>query len=247
MDKNHDLKAITVLITGGGKGLGKAISEAFAEVGANLIISGRTEEPLRRIADEFHSKGISASVVQMDITKPESVKNAVREISSNNPQIDILVNNAGGFAAGALGNFSDEEWDKIIRLNLYGPFYVTKYFLPLLQKAPSPHIFFINSIGGRIGMKNVSAYAASKSGVRGFAESLSEEFRKEGFKITSVFPHMMNSAYEDISDDKRMKMIETADVARQIVSIASSPGYVNIPEITIYPMSSGIVKRDNLT
>ncbi len=247
MNKIQDLKAKTVLITGGGKGLGKAISECFAEAGAKLIVSGRTEEPLHRLVNEFSSKGFSASLVQMDITNPESVKNAVKEISLNSPYIDILVNNAGGFTAGAIGNFPDEEWDKIIRLNLYGAFYVTKYLLPLLGKAPSPHIFFINSIGGKIGMKNVSAYSASKFGVRGFAESLSEELRKEKFKVTSIFPHMMNSSYEDISDDKRMKMIETMDVARQIVSIASSPDYVNIPEITIYPMSSGIVKRDNLT
>lgn len=243
------LKGRMTAITGGGKGLGRAIAEVFASVGSDLILLGRGIKALEKAASELKSKFDGGEVIPVtaDITDPQSVRDAAGEISKKVNRIDILINNAGGFSMGTIEEFSDGEWDKIIKLNLYGQFYMTKYFLPLVRKSSAGHIFYINSIGGKVGLKKAGGYAASKSGLRGMAESLSEELRKDGIRITSVYPHMMNSAGNDIPEDKRNKMIETSDVARQIVAAASSPPYVDIPEIIIYPKASGIVKRDNLS
>ncbi len=244
---NKRLSDKTVAITGGAKGLGKAITEAFAESGARLIIIGRSLESLKKESKELSTKGVQSLPMQIDITDPASVKRGVDKIRSYYDKIDILVNNAGGFLSGPIESFSDEDWEFSIRLNLSGAFYICKYFLPFLKNSMGAHIFFINSIGGKIGLKDASAYAASKFGLRGLAESLSEELRQYKIRITSVYPHRINSAGETIGDDdQRMRIIEPRDVAEQIVSVASTPMYLNIPEINIFPFFSGIVKRDDL-
>ncbi|MBD3170821.1 MAG: SDR family NAD(P)-dependent oxidoreductase [candidate division Zixibacteria bacterium] len=235
-----------VAITGAGGGLGSAICRAFGEAGCKIVLLERNADRMNEIAGQLRDKGIDAYTVEIDVIDPGKVKEAAGKIEKEPGHIDILVNNAGGFANGPIEEFSDEDWDKMIKLNLYGPFYVTKYFLPLLKKSRGAHIFNISSIGGKVGLKNGTAYSASKFGLRGLSESLSEELRKESIRVTTVFPHMMNSAGDEIEPEKRNKIIEPADVANQVTAAAASPDYVNIPEIIVYPLASGVVKRDNL-
>jgi len=122
---------------------------------------------------------------------------------------------------------------------------MTKAVAPLLKKSQG-QIVFINSIGGKQGQANISAYCASKFGLQGLADSLRLEFKPFKIRVTSVFPNNMNSAGEIISagDPKRMQLLETADVARLIGDVADAPAYAQIPEIQIYPLSTEVSKSE---
>ncbi len=141
--------------------------------------------------------------------------------------------------------FSEESWDKILSVNLKAHFLVTQAMLSLLRESRGM-IVFTNSIGGRIGLKNLFAYNASKFGLRGLADSLRLELKDYGIRVTSIFPHGMNSAEKEIADDDpaRWTMIETADVAHIVGEVADAPERIQIPEITVYPRSTEISKQE---
>ncbi len=180
-----------------------------------------------------------------DITRgktAEMLKNACREKFG---RLDLLVNNAGIFMGGPLDEFTETSWDKVLSINLKAHFLVTRALLPLLKESKGT-IIFTNSVGGLIGIKNLFAYNASKYGLRGLADSLRLELKDYGIRVTSIFPHGMNSAGKPIADDDsdRSLMIETEDVAHVVGEIADSPGRVQIPEITVYPRSTEISKQE---
>ncbi len=160
-------------------------------------------------------------------------------------RLDLLVNNAGIFMGGPLSEFTETSWDKVHSINLKAHFLVTKALLPLLKESKGT-IIFTNSVGGVIGIKNLFAYNASKYGLRGLADSLRLELKDFGIRVTSIFPHGMNSAGKLITegDPERLLMIETADVAHIIGEIADSPSRIQIPEITVYPRSTEISKQE---
>lgn len=161
-------------------------------------------------------------------------------------RLDLLVNNAGIFLMGSIEEFDEHAWDKILAVNLKGAFLVTKALIGLLKESKG-QIVFINSVGGQVGLKNLSAYSASKFGLRGFADSLRLELESFGIRVTSIYPHAMNSAGELIAPDdpKRWAQIETGDVAHMIGEVAEAAEHVQIPEITIYPRSTEISKRES--
>jgi NAD(P)-dependent dehydrogenase (short-subunit alcohol dehydrogenase family) len=232
------------LVTGASHGLGLSIAVELQNRGFDLLLVAR-ESQLPDDARKRLTASTRVEYVSGDITQSASVAGVAAACREKFGHLDLLVNNAGIFLMGSIEEFDESSWDKIIAVNLKGAFLVTKAFLGLLKESKG-QIVFINSVGGQVGLKNLSGYSASKFGLRGLADSLRLELKPFGIRVTSIYPHGMNSAGELIppDDPKRFTQIETTDVARMIGEVADMPTHAQIPELTIYPRSTEISKRE---
>ena len=224
--------------------MGLAIAKELQSRGFDLLIVA-TEAQLPPDSAKQLSNKTRVEYFQGDITSSKSMEALAKTCRAKFGKIDLLVSNAGIFLMGAIEEFDVASWDKIIAVNLKGGFLVTKALVGLLKESKG-QIVFINSVGGKVGLKHLSAYSASKFGLRGLTDSLRLELKPFGIRVTSIFPQSMNSAGEKIdpNDPKRMTIIETSDVARLVGEVADSNLWVQIPEIDIYPRSTEISKRE---
>jgi short-subunit dehydrogenase len=234
------------LITGGSHGLGLAIAHELQKRGFDLLLTARDEEGLAK-AKKSMTGDTRVEIAAGDITKSQDVGSVAQVCRDKFGRLDLLVNNAGIFVSGALAEFDEKKWNAIIGVSLTGSYLMTRAVLDLL-KGSKGQIIFINSVGGKIGLKNLSGYSAAKHGLRGFADSLRLELKPDGIRVTSIFPHAMNTMVQDISSDEdRFKMLDPEDVAHMIGEVASSPVHAQIPEIVIYPRSTEIKKSEKVS
>jgi len=183
------LKDKVALITGGARGIGKAVALAYAREGAKLAICARTDSQIDATVREIQGlKGECRGWV-CDVSLEESVKNLGQEIQKAYGRIDILVNNAGIMTRPApLTELEVKKWDYTIAVNLRGPFLVTKEVLPLMVRQNSGSIINVSSGLGRSGYANFGAYSVSKWGVEGFTQTLAAEVRSHNIRVNSVDP-----------------------------------------------------------
>ena len=176
----------TVVVTGGGRGIGKAIALAFAEPGAHVIITSRTESQLTQTAAEITAKGANATAIAMDVTDAANVAHGFGSLHGRVTHVDILVNNAG-VGGGEIVQGSDiARWKRTIDTNLFGMYLVTRQILPLM--ADEGRIVNLSSVLGRFGVPGYTAYCASKHGVIGFTRALSLEVLKRKITVNAISP-----------------------------------------------------------
>lgn len=196
------LKDKTALITGGSKGIGKGIAEAYLKEGAEVIICGRSEESLKAAHKELSALG-NVSFITADIANKQDVKRLAFEIRSKWGKLDILVNNASILGVRApIKDYPEDVWEEVIHINLNAQFFVTKALLPLLISSKSSSIINISSTVGRAGKKNWGAYSASKFGVEALTQILAQEMESYNIRVNSVNPgatrtDMRAGAYPD--------------------------------------------------
>ena len=181
------LKGQTAIVTGGGRGIGRAICLALAREGADIVIVARTEKEIRETARMVEKEGRRALAVRTDIRKEEEVINMVSKAINAFGRIDILVNNAGVAYRKYIVDTSTEEYDEIMDTNVKGMFFCTKYALPHLLKRGEGRIVNISSGAGKHGIPKLSIYCASKFAVIGFTESLAYE-TGGGVQVYAVCP-----------------------------------------------------------
>ncbi|SHJ85408.1 3-oxoacyl-[acyl-carrier protein] reductase [Maribacter aquivivus] len=189
----ENLKNKKAIITGGGRGLGKATAIAFAKEGIDVAITGRNENILKETVTELENLGIKAIYAVFDVGNYEEVKNSIKAIIDTLGGIDILVNNAG---IGSFGSFNDmpvEQWTQIIQTNLMGIYHVTKEVLPYLIAKNEGDIINVSSTAGLNGNATTSAYSASKFAVIGMSESLMKEVRKNNIRVVTLTPSTIES------------------------------------------------------
>jgi 3-oxoacyl-[acyl-carrier protein] reductase len=187
------LKNKKAIITGGGRGLGKATAIAFAKEGIDIAITGRNEAVLKETVSELEAFGIKAIYSVFDISDYEPVKNSIKNIVNELGSVDILVNNAGIAAFGTLNEMKVEKWSEIIQTNVMGMYYVTKEVLPYLINQNKGDIINISSTAGLSGHATTSAYSASKFAVIGMSESLMQEVRKNNIRVCTLTPSTIAS------------------------------------------------------
>jgi len=183
-----DLKNKKAIITGGGRGLGKATAIAFAKEGIDIAITGRNEAVLKETVSELEAYGINAMYSVFDVSRYENVKTGIKSIVNTLGSVDILVNNAGIAAFGTFNDMEVSQWSQIIQTNLMGMYYVTKEVLPYLINQNKGDIINVSSTAGLNGNANTSAYSASKFAVIGMSESLMKEVRKNNIRVCTLTP-----------------------------------------------------------
>ncbi|WP_096199782.1 3-ketoacyl-ACP reductase [Bacillus sp. FJAT-45350] len=182
------LKGKNAIVTGAGRGIGRATAIELAKEGVNLGLIGLTMSNLENLATELSQYGITVSSAIADVSDLEAVNHAVEHIKNDFGSIDILVNNAGTAKFGGFLDLSPEEWENIIRVNLMGVYNVTRAVLPDMIEQKSGDIVNISSTAGQKGAPVTSAYSASKFGVLGLTESLMLEVRKHNIRVTALTP-----------------------------------------------------------
>ena len=187
------LKNKKAIITGGGRGLGKATAIAFAKEGIDIAITGRNEKVLKETVAELQAFGIKAIYSVFDVGNYEEVKSSIKNIINTLGTVDILVNNAGIASIGSFNDMEVSEWTQIIQTNVLGMYHVTKEVLPHLIAKNEGDIFNISSTAGLNGNPNISAYSASKFAVIGMSESLMKEVCKNNIRVCTLTPSTIES------------------------------------------------------
>lgn len=191
----ESLKGKSALITGAGKGLGKAIALAFAAEGLNLGLLSRTEKDLQEVkslASAINSN-IKISYATADIVDESAVQLAVGKLTEDLGPVDILINNAGVGKFGKFLDLSSEEWENIVKTNIFGSYYLIKAILPDMKARQTGDIVNISSSAGLKGAAVTSAYSASKFGLIGLSESLMQEARKDNIRVFTMMPSTIST------------------------------------------------------
>ncbi|WP_010097176.1 SDR family NAD(P)-dependent oxidoreductase [Ornithinibacillus scapharcae] len=203
----------TVAITGAGTGLGKALALEYAENGYKVYLLGRRNDPLQLVQHQISQKGGQAEVVLCDVREIASVQIAFQRIG----ELNVFINNAGIGTFGPVDKYSVEDIDHILDTNVKGTILTVQSALPLIRES-NGRILTIISTAGLRGKVNESLYCASKFAVRGFTESLQQEYANEDFTITAVYMGGMNTPFwnntSHVDDPSRLKGPDV--VAKQI-------------------------------
>ncbi len=230
-----------VIITGASKGLGKAMAEKFAEAGNNLFVCSRNEVQLYKMMEEMLARFPQSTIKakSVDVSKKEEV------ISFGNWCLqygvpDILINNAGQFIPGSVYNEEEGALEKMIEMNLYGAYCLTRLLLPKMMEAKSGHIFNMCSVASIKAYANGGAYSISKFALLGFTKNLREEMKPYNIKVTAVIP---GAAYTDSwassgIDEKRF--MQAKDIAEMVYAASQLSPQACVEEILLRPQSGDI-------
>lgn len=217
----QSLKGKVALVTGAGKGIGRATAIALAQEGVNVGLLARTEKDLVEVSKEIEAFGVKTAYATADVSSMEEVNTAVEKLKVSLGPVDILINNAGTGKFGKFLELEPEEWKKIIDINLMGVYYVTRAVLPQLIDNNGGDIINISSTAGQKGAPVTSAYSASKFGLLGLTESLALEVRKHNIRVTALTPSTVATelAYkENLTDGNPEKVMQPEDLAEYMVA-----------------------------
>jgi 3-oxoacyl-[acyl-carrier protein] reductase len=216
-----DLKNKNALITGAGKGIGKAIAIALAKEGVNVILVARTQADVDQLAGEVNQLGVKSLALSADVSDINSVNAAVEKALAEFKTIDILINNAGIGAFGKFLELEPADWERIIQVNLMGTYYTTRAVIPQMIERQTGDIINISSTAGLNGNAVTSAYSASKFAVMGLTDSLMQEMRKHNIRVTALTPSTVATDLAidlKLTDGNPEKVMQSEDVAELIIA-----------------------------
>lgn len=217
----QSLTGKTAFITGAGKGIGRAAALALAKEGVNLGLIARTESDLQKVVEEAEKEGVRAAFAVADVSSLEEVEAAISALTEAFGSADILINNAGIGKFGTVLETSPEDWKQVIDVNLMGMFYVTRTVLPQLVEKNGGDVINISSMSGLKGDPGSSAYSASKFGVLGFTQSLSQEVRKHNIRVFALTPSRVITEFAGSTEEpenSQEKFMQPEDIAEYIVA-----------------------------
>jgi 3-oxoacyl-[acyl-carrier protein] reductase len=216
-----ELKERVVFITGAGRGIGRALAHAFAAEGANVALLGRTKKNLEKVQKELKPLGVKTIVLPGDVSDEGTVSRCVAAAEQQLGPIDVLVNNAGIFASGPVERIDALVFDRVLAVNLRGPFLASRAVLPGMKSRRRGHIVNIASTAGRRGFPGGAAYCASKFGLAGLTEAMRYDVRSFDVRVTCVFPSTVATdlVRDPLKGFDEMKAIHPEDVARAIVAL----------------------------
>ncbi|RYZ19590.1 MAG: 3-ketoacyl-ACP reductase [Sphingobacteriales bacterium] len=238
----QNLKGRNAIITGAGKGIGRAIALALAAEGVNVGLIARTEKDVVAVAGEVGKLGSRSAYATADISDRLAVEAAVSKLKDDLGDIDILVNNAGTGTFGKFLELEPEAWEQQVRTNLFGVYYATRAVLQSMIDRKSGDIVNISSTAGKSGAATTSAYSASKFGVFGLSESLMQEVRKHNIRVTALAPSTIvtDLAYSaDLIKGDAERVMHPEDFAELVVAQLKLHPRVLVKEASIFSTNPG--------
>ncbi len=237
-EERRELAGKVVLVTGGGRGLGEAITRTLAGAGASVVPADIRTEQVNRVAADLCGQGLTAHGVQLDVSDERQVAQVIDDVVNRFGRLDVLVHNAGTDLTVSIDEMPIEEWDRIIAVNLRGPFLASKRALAVMKGQGRGHIVNIVSTAAKRAWPNASAYHASKWGLLGFSHALHTEARAVNVKVTAVICGGMRTPFlldrfPDIDVETLQPPENVADTVRYVLT---QPAGTVIPEVMVLPM-----------
>jgi 3-oxoacyl-[acyl-carrier protein] reductase len=253
---NPPLADQVAVITGAGRGIGRAIAMTLAELGARTVLCGRSREALEQTNEAIHNSGGrsydksfdkgsekssgnssgKSSVIECDVTDLHSVESLAERIERTFHRLDILVNNAGiAGAGGPLHQLAPENWERVMNTNLRGVYYCIRSLAPIMIKARSGHIINISSLAGKNALPNGAAYAASKWGLNGLTYSVAEELRPHNIRVSVISPGSTNTEFSPHPGKNNEKMLQASDVAHVVAMLVTQAPQSFASEVLLRP------------
>lgn len=233
-----DLKGKVALITGGGQGLGEQITRVLAESEITVIPADIKDEQVKKVAEDINKNGGKAEGIKLDVGDPKNAEEVVKQIVDTYGKIDILINNAGIDVTKSVEEITIDEFDRVIRVNLHGPFVMMKTVLPYMYKQNSGHVVNICSTAAKRSWPNASAYHASKWGLLGMSNGIYTEARQHKVKVSAVVAGGMRTPFilERFPDTPLENLQDPKNVAETIKYILQMPDESIIPEVMVIPL-----------
>jgi len=216
------------IVTGAGQGLGAAFAKDFAKEGAAVVLIGRTQRKLDRVAAEIEAAGGKALTFKADVSEYKQVDECVKKVINVFGQVDILINNAAVHKSVPVVETEPEDWDLQIKVNLSGAFYCTRAVLPYMIRKRYGKIINISSSAAKVFFPGFGAYAASKGGMVSFTHTLSEEVKQYDINVNAIYLGMTNTEHskERAGTDKAItipleEMMQVDEVSKIVMFLAS--------------------------
>ncbi|MFY9841654.1 MAG: SDR family NAD(P)-dependent oxidoreductase [Terriglobales bacterium] len=241
------------VITGAGRGIGRAIAMKLAELGAHTVLCGRSRDALEQTAAAIEkakptsvaasapipkTSSPSSTLVECDVTDLQSVEALADRVQSTFHRLDVLVNNAGVSGEGApLLQLAPEDWERLLNTNLRGVYYCIRSLAPIMIKSNSPagHIINISSLAGKNPLPNGAAYAASKWGLNGLTYSVAEELRPHNIRVSVICPGSTHTEFSPHEGKNAEKMLQAADVAHVVAMLVTQSPQSFASEVLLRP------------
>ena len=239
-----DLTNKVAIITGASQGIGKGMAETFSKAGAHVACVSRNKDNLKSVADSLIKNGGAASFYTCDVSSLDAFQNTIKEIVKNHGSVDILVNNAGVCKDKLIMRMSEDDWNKVININLNGAFNGIKAVSQIMIKQRAGRIINISSIVGLIGNPGQANYAASKAGLIGLSKSAAKELAPRGITVNAIAPgYIATDMTDQITDQAKENLItkiplgrigSPSDIAASALFLASDEaGYITGQTLTV--------------
>jgi short-subunit dehydrogenase len=228
---------MNIVITGASKGMGKAIAEKFASSKNDLFICSRNEMPLAKTAEEISKKyGGVVKYFAADLSEKYGVQAFYNWLSEQNIDVDILINNAGEFIPGSIFNEEEGTLEKMINVNLFSAYHLTRKLLPRMMEKRMGHIFNMCSIASLKAYPNGGSYSISKYALMGFSKNLREEMKPYNIKVTAVYPGAVYTSSWEGSGVPSERIMESGDISQMIYAASLLSPQACVEDIVIRPL-----------
>jgi NADP-dependent 3-hydroxy acid dehydrogenase YdfG len=230
------------IVTGAGRGIGRAVAVALAREGAHVALAARTRQELAAVASEIREAGGRALAIPADVTQDTAVEALVDQVVAEFGRVDVLVTAAGVAAFGPVAGAKPGDWDAMLAVNLRAVMVCCRAVLPPMLRQRRGTILNVASIAATRAIPGSAAYAAAKAGVVAFSRVLAEEVRSEGVRVGVVLAGAVDTPLWDTVPNApdRGRMLRPQDVARAVVLMASLPPSAALEEVTLLP-AAGIL------
>jgi short-subunit dehydrogenase len=227
----------TVLVSGGTKGLGRAIAEIFAQNGFDVCVCARTQSDLDAMQVEWAQRFPQSNLLTFaaDIGKKSEAQDFGAFVRQHWTRLDVLVNNAGLFLPGAVSEEPTGTLETLMEVNLYSAYYLTRAVLPLMLPQRAGHIFNMCSIASIIAYPNGGSYTISKFALLGFSKSLREEMKPKGIKVTAILPGATWTDSWRGADFPENRLMQASDIAKAVWAAYQMSGAAVVEELVIRP------------